>query len=179
MKVVTFMGSPRSKGNTSAMVQSLTQGIAEHVTKEIIAFSPAKMNIGPCRGCEACRQKVGACIQKDDMQQIWQEIADAEVLVFATPLYWWGMTAQLKIVVDRLYAQAYLLQGKKVLLLLTGGSAVPDAGYDLVRQQFEEICAYVGMNLLDCYCVQSENDDSVSLNLAAQKEIYQLYKKLI
>lgn len=179
MKVVTFMGSPRAKGNTATMVQALTQGIADHVTKEIAAFSPAKMNIGPCRGCEACHKKEGRCIQQDDMQKIWQELTDAEVLVFATPLYWWGMTAQLKAVVDRFYAQANLLQGKKVLLLLTGGSAVPDAGYDLIRQQFEEICAYVGMKFLGCYCVQSECDDSIANDAEAQKEIYQLYNKLI
>ena len=102
MKIVGIMGSPRKQGNTSILLNKVIEG-ANEFGGEAIVFNPNAMNIYGCQGCEACKTK-GYCVIKDDMQEIYRAIDEADVLVLASPIYMWAMSAQLKLVVDRLYA---------------------------------------------------------------------------
>lgn len=102
MKIIILQGSPNKKGSTSILAESFTKGALEAGHK-VERFDLAKMNIHPCIGCVACGYE-GPCVQKDDNQQIREAILGADMVVFATPLYYYGMSAQLKIVVDRFCA---------------------------------------------------------------------------
>jgi multimeric flavodoxin WrbA len=102
MKIVGFIGSPRKNGNTAMLLNSVIAG-AEKEGAECLVYYLNELNIRGCQGCNACKNK-GHCIILDDMQNIYQAINDADVLVFSSPIYMWQMSAQLKLVIDRLYA---------------------------------------------------------------------------
>ena len=99
MKIVILQGSPNKKGSTNILVENFSQG-AEAVGHSIRRFDLADMDIRPCTGCVSCGYE-GPCILHDENQKIKKAVLDADMIVFATPLYYYGMSAQLKIVIDR------------------------------------------------------------------------------
>ena len=97
MKIVIINGSAR-KGNTLTAINAFIKGASEKNEIEII--EPDKLNIAPCRGCGVCQCSKG-CVDKDDTNSTIDKIAAADMILFATPVYWWGMSAQLKDVYKR------------------------------------------------------------------------------
>ena len=110
MKIIVLMGSPNKSGSTGILADSFVRGAAESGHDcEIIDVCHA--NIHPCIGCVRCGYE-GPCVQKDDVEQIRGKLLGADMVVFATPLYYYGMTAQLKAVVDRFCAYNSSLNGR-------------------------------------------------------------------
>ena len=106
MKIAVFNGSPR-KANTAAMVQAFCEG-AQAAGHEVETYHVGKMKIEGCHGCEYCHTKGnGQCVQKDDMENIYQKLPEAEMLVIASPIYYHNMSGQLKCTIDRFYAAAF------------------------------------------------------------------------
>ena len=101
--ILILNGSPRKNGKTASLINAFIQG-AESAGNEVREAYIEGMNINGCLACEAC-QRGNGCVQQDDMNQIYEEFEWADVVVFASPMYWGTITGQLKIVVDRLYAQ--------------------------------------------------------------------------
>ena len=103
-KIMILNGSARTNGKTSALTRAFKEG-AEQNGNEVREFFLTKMNIRECTGCDACvLGKVATCAQKDDMESIYEAYEWADVVVFASPLYWWHITGLLKMAVDRLYS---------------------------------------------------------------------------
>lgn len=129
MKIIGFMGSPRKNGNTDILLQEVMKA-AEELGAKTKIIHVNDLNMKGCQSCFACK-KHGSCVQKDDMKPLYDDIAAADAVVFASPVYMWGMTAQTKLVIDRLFA--YLSQdltsnmpkGKKAGFIFTQGQ--PDA----------------------------------------------------
>ena len=96
MKVIIINGSAR-KGNTLTAIEAFVKGASEKNEIEII--EPDKLNIAPCKGCGACQCSKG-CVDKDDTNPTIDKIAAADMILFATPVYWWGMSAQLKLIME-------------------------------------------------------------------------------
>ena len=104
--ILILNGSPRAKGNTAALIKALITG-AESVGHTAEVVNIPSLNIKPCTGCYSCAAGKGdPCIQKDDMKEIYSRIDKADAVVFASPLYWWHFTAQMKTAIDRLFAVA-------------------------------------------------------------------------
>ena len=122
--ILILNGSPRRNGRTNKLVNSFIKGA--EVNNEIIQFHIYDMDIKGCKGCESCRRN-GHCIQKDDMGQIYEAFRNADVVVFASPVYFWTITGPLKTVTDRLYAiltsKGYGEFRKESLLIMTAGGA--------------------------------------------------------
>ena len=103
-KIVILNGSPRRNGNTSALVKAFTEG-ATGAGNEVTEFFLGGMEIHGCKGCfgghssQAC-----PCVQKDDMDKIYPAVREAEVVVLASPLYYWNMSGQIRTAIDRLFA---------------------------------------------------------------------------
>ena len=107
MKAVVLHGSPRRGGNSDTLADHFIRGLKAAAEVQTWDFYTNEMSIRPCQGCEHCQTSVdNGCTINDDMQQIYSVIGDADVVVFATPMYWGYMTAQLKTVVDRMEALA-------------------------------------------------------------------------
>ena len=106
MKIVIINGSAR-KGNTLAAINAFIKGASEKNKIEII--EPDKLNIAPCKGCGVCQCSKG-CVDKDDTNSTIDKIAAADMILFATPVYWWGMSAQLKLIIDKCYCRGLQLK---------------------------------------------------------------------
>ncbi len=103
-KIVILNGSPRKKGNTSALVKAFTEG-AEGVGNKVTEFFLDQMDIHGCKGCFGGHSsRECPCVQKDDMAKIYPAIKESDVVVLATPLYYWNMSGQIRTAIDRLFA---------------------------------------------------------------------------
>ncbi|HIR52598.1 MAG TPA: flavodoxin family protein [Candidatus Onthovicinus excrementipullorum] len=103
-KIVILNGSPRRSGNTSALIKAFTEG-AESAGHSVTEFFLDRMNIHGCKGCFGGHSsRECPCVQKDDMDQIYPAVKDSEVIVLASPLYYWNLSGQLRTAVDRLFA---------------------------------------------------------------------------
>ena len=141
MKIAIFNGSPR-KQNTSAMVQAFIEG-AEAAGHEVEELQVGKMKITGCLACEYCHTKGnGACIQKDDLEKIMPAYLEADMIVFASPIYYFTMTAQMEAAIQRVYCIGKPAKAKKAALLLS--SASPGV-YDGAIAQFKAYLAYTGI----------------------------------
>ncbi|MDR3766147.1 MAG: flavodoxin family protein [Butyricicoccus sp.] len=119
-KIVILNGSPRPNGNTTALVQAFTEG-AEHAGHTVTVFSLGQMDIHGCKGCfGGDSDRDCPCVQQDDMNQIYPAVRDCDVVVLASPLYYWTMSGQLRTALDRLFA---LEEGGKNLLRGNGKSS--------------------------------------------------------
>lgn len=118
MKITILNGSPRVN-RTSAMIDAFTEG-AKAAGHEVTTFQVSKMNIHDCLGCEYCHMKGnGTCILKDDMTQVLAAANDCDLIVFATPVYYRGLTACLTATIHRFYCVGLLKNPKKAALLVT------------------------------------------------------------
>ncbi|MGY5871597.1 MAG: flavodoxin family protein [Candidatus Thorarchaeota archaeon] len=107
MRVVILRGSPKRGGSSDTIADSLLKGLKKTGPIEVFDFILNDMAIRPCQGCESCMTtKDHKCVIDDDMYQIYSVFADADVVVWATPMYWGYMTAQMKIALDRMEALA-------------------------------------------------------------------------
>ena len=103
-KVVILNGSPRRAGNTAALAAEFTRG-AKEVGNTVVEFFLDSMDIHGCKGCFGGHSsRECPCVQKDDMDKIYPAVKECDVVVLATPLYYWNMSGQLRMAVDRLFA---------------------------------------------------------------------------
>lgn len=103
-KIVILNGSPRKTGNTSELVKAFTEG-AISVGNDVLSFHLDSMNIHGCKGCFGGHSsRECPCIQKDDMEKIYPAVKEANIIVLASPLYYWNMSGQLRTTIDRLFA---------------------------------------------------------------------------
>ncbi|MBR4755064.1 MAG: flavodoxin family protein, partial [Lachnospiraceae bacterium] len=142
MKIAVFNGSPR-KENTYAMVQAFCEG-AKEAGHEVEEYHVGKMKIAGCLGCEYCHTKgEGTCVQKDDLEKIMPAYKEADMIVFASPIYYFSMTTQMEAAIQRVYCIGKPAKAKKAALLLSSGSP---GVYDAATAQFK---AYMGYTKID------------------------------
>lgn len=126
MNILVLNGSPRKLGNTKRMIIAFREG-AESVGHRVDIVDVCHLNIAGCLACEYCHTKGnGSCVQKDDMQEVYQLLSKAEMLVIASPIYYHGISGQLKCTIDRFYSAAYPVKPphlKKVAMILSSGDA--------------------------------------------------------
>lgn len=122
MKILVLNGSPRPNGNTTAMVEAFAEGASEN-GHNITTVSICQKKIAGCLACEYCHTKGnGKCVQKDDMQEIYPLLEEAEMIVLASPIYYHSFTGQLQCAINRIYALDKLKKLKKAALILSSGS---------------------------------------------------------
>jgi NAD(P)H-dependent FMN reductase len=136
-------------GNSQALTKAFIEG-AETARHRVTVIDLAKLQIGACKACEYCRRSVtlGQCLQKDDMQQIYDLWFEMDAVVWATPLYYFSFSAQMKLALDRIYAlpnqKAPNNKLQKMALLVACADLEPFAADGLVSQ-FHIICDYFGI----------------------------------
>jgi multimeric flavodoxin WrbA len=150
-KVVAFMGSPRKNGNTATLVKEVIRG-AQAVGAETTIFNLYDMNIKPCQGCLVCR-KTGHCVLQDDFQNMFKHIVDADVVVFGSPVYIWQVTAQMKLLWDRLcglfdenHQPRYA--AKRLIMVYSQGNPNAQA-FQASFQTNEAVFKMFGLNVVD------------------------------
>ncbi len=126
-KILILNGAARKTGSTAGLVNAFTKG-AQSAGNQVTCFFLDEMNIHGCRGClQAGSDPKSPCSQKDDCEQIYAEFEEADVIVFASPLYFWTVSGTLKTAADRLYAELECLGysgfAKSCVLLMTAGGS--------------------------------------------------------
>lgn len=138
MKIVVLNGSPRKGGNTEIMIKAFAEASKKN---EVIILNVALMNIRGCLGCKYCYEHQGECVQKDDMVKVFDTLKDADMVVFASPIYWFDVSAQLKTVIDRLYAGGSTgFHFHKTALFLDAGA---DHVFDAAIAQYKAMTSYL------------------------------------
>lgn len=170
MKIVIVNGSPR-KGNIYNAINAFAEGAKDNNQIEIIEAD--KLNLIPCKGCGACQCYKG-CVAKDDTNQTIDKLVNADMIVFATPVYWWGMTAQLKLVIDKCYSKGVLLKDKKVGVIVVGGSPTDNIQYELIEKQFNCMANYLNWDLKFYKSYYANAKDDLLKNESAMKELKSL-----
>lgn len=173
MNIVVLNGSGR-KGNTVAAIEAFSKGASAHSIEVIETY---KVNVAPCKGCGACGCYKG-CVDQDDTNEVVDKLVAADLIIFATPVYWWGITAQLKMVLDKCYCRGAQLKGKKVGLIVVGGSPVDNEQYELIRRQFACIEQYLDWKILfqQSYCANAIG--SLAANEEVVKELIEIGKNI-
>ncbi|HBD64467.1 MAG TPA: flavodoxin family protein [Clostridiales bacterium] len=144
MKILVLAGSPHLHGTTSYLADKFSEG-AQEAGNEVIRFDVAKLKVHPCTGCDHCRRNDEKCIFDDDMSQIYPRLLEADAVVLVTPLYYFGMTAQLKAVIDRFYAiNSSLRKQSKKLLLIGAGGDEEDWAMSALKSHYSTVCRYLG-----------------------------------
>lgn len=104
MKILVLSGSPRRSGNTEIMANTFAQ-TAKEEGHEVHVVYASSTRPNPCLACGYCRSHDGVCIQQDDMQDVYPLLDEADMVVFASPVYYFNLSAQIKIMLDRFYAK--------------------------------------------------------------------------
>lgn len=142
MKILVLTGSPRKGGNSSTLADNFIKG-AKEAGHHVERFDAAFKNVHPCIGCNKCGMN-GDCIFKDDFEFVRRHITDSDVVVFATPMYYFGISAQLKAVIDRFYAvNGKIHRPKKAVLLMTYANTSP-AEAEPIKKHYEVLLNYLG-----------------------------------
>lgn len=116
-KVLILSGSPRKGGNSDVLCDEFMRGALES-GNEVEKIRVAEKKIGYCRSCSAC-ENTGVCAIKDDMAELMQKILDTDVLVLASPVYFYAVDAQLKTVIDRTYVRWQEVKNKEMYYIMT------------------------------------------------------------
>ena len=114
-RIVVVKGSPRENGNSAQLATQVVEG-AREAGARIESFYLHGMEINPCDACDACHaEPYSGCIVEDDMQILYPKLLEANALVIASPIYWFTVSAQTKLFMDRCYAlvdaEGYAMRG--------------------------------------------------------------------
>lgn len=124
--VLILSGSPRKGGNSDLLCDEFMRG-AREAGNQVTKINVAHKKIAPCLACYFCREHGGECVHKDDMGGILQAMIDADVLVLASPVYFYSINAQLKAVIDRSVARWLEVKNKEFYYIMTAADEDPRA----------------------------------------------------
>lgn len=148
-RLLAVVGSPRKEGNCAALAREAAAAArSDGAVVDVIHLDD--LSIRPCSACNGCRQEVNGerrCVVADDMQTLYRQLATMDALLIATPVYWWGPSAQTKLFVDRWYGvpDRPATFGGKPLAVIVASGAGSTAMADFVLSPFRSIAAYLGM----------------------------------
>jgi multimeric flavodoxin WrbA len=146
VKVLGLVGSPRKGGNTDLTVQAVLEGAAANLNsiEKIYLYD---FEIVPCVDCKTCKKPPYQCVIKDDMPNLYLKLQEADAIIFGTPLYWYGPSAKMKLLIDRLrpLIASKSLYGKKAVLVIPSeeGAAACIHAVGMFALSFE----YLGVDL--------------------------------
>jgi multimeric flavodoxin WrbA len=183
-RVLVFLGSPRKKGNSALLAKQVMDG-AKAAGAKVESFYLHGMKIKPCTACDACRRKNQKdCILKDDMAPLYSKIRQADAIVMATPVYWFTVSAQTKLFMDRWYAMGggagYPFKGKRFGIVLTYADEDPfRSGAVNALRTFEDALGYVGAEIVGMVYGSAWKAGEIKKNKNLLKKAYQLGKDLV
>lgn len=143
MKIVVLTSSPRKNGNSAYLADEFIKG-AQEQGHEVFRFDCAFKHVEPCRACNRCGMN-GDCILNDDFLQLRPQLIEADMVVFATPMYYFGISAQMKCVIDRFYAINEQIKGaqKKAAFLMTYADTATDEAQPMLLH-YHTLLRYLG-----------------------------------
>jgi multimeric flavodoxin WrbA len=182
-KVLILLGSPRRRGNSAMLAGAIAAG-AKAAGAAVETHYLHGLSIAPCKACMACRKpRSKGCSIDDDMQPIYRKMLEADAWVLASPVYWFTMSAQLKLWMDRCFAlPAYgkdPFAGKRIALALAYGGEDPfDSGCVNALRTFQDAYRYAGAEIVGMVYGSAMAAGDIKANRALMKEARELGRKL-
>ncbi len=182
-KVVIVRGSPRHAGNTAALADQLAEG-AKAAGAEVVDFFLHGLDIAACDACDACKvEPYDGCIIGDDMQLLYAQLAEADAFVVASPVYYFTVSAQTKLFMDRCYGfhdgRNSRLFGKRVGILMAYEDEDPFvSGAVNALRTFQDAYAYVGAEIVGMVYGTALEAGEIRDNVKAMDSAFELGRKL-
>ena len=186
--ILILSGSPRKNGNCSYLIGKTIEGIRERDPEaHIEVVQLHSMKIEPCRACNACREKSRKqhyCIIRDDMTDMYKKVTQCKVLVLASPIYWFTVTAQMKLFLDRLYGLAVeetdSLKDKPIGILLAYGDIDPyTSGAINAIRTLEDTFRYTKSKIMGIVYGTANNIGDAEKNKELSEKAFNLGKMLV
>jgi multimeric flavodoxin WrbA len=183
-QVLVILGSPRRKGNSSTLAAQISRG-AKAAGAEVETVFLRALKISPCRGCDTCQKDDSkGCAIKDDMQEIYPKLMKADAWVIASPVYWFTMSAQTKIFMDRCYGLlAYgknPFAGKRIAIAMSYGGEDPfKSGCVNALRTFQDAYRYAGSKIVGTVYGTATDAGEIANNEALMHEAEELGKRLV
>jgi multimeric flavodoxin WrbA len=183
-KVLVILGSPRKKGNSAILAEQITKGALSGKAKVETIYLHGK-NIAPCKACMSCQKKGSrGCSIQDDMQEIYRKLIEADAWVIASPVYWFTMSAQTKIFMDRCFAlpayQSDPFRGKRIAIAMTYGDVDPfTSGCVNALRTFQDAYGYTESPIVGMVYGSAMDAGRIRSNTRVMQEAFDLGKKLV
>jgi multimeric flavodoxin WrbA len=180
-QVLVINGSPRQHGNSATLAETAAEGV-KSAGAEVEIFYLHGMDIRACDACDTC-QETGVCVLMDDMQNLYPKLRKADAILIASPIYWFTISAQTKLFIDRWYAlespQGNALRGKQFGIVLVYGDTDPySSGAINAIRTFQDLMRYIGGNIAGIVYGTALNIGDASKQPALLERAYQLGQKL-
>jgi len=182
--VLIILGSPRKNGNSSTLAARISRG-AKSAGAEVETLFLQDLKISPCRACDTCQKHDSkGCAIKDDMQKIYPKLIRAYAWVIASPVYWFTMSAQTKIFMDRCYAlSAYTknpFMGKRIAIAMSYGDVDPvKSGCVNALRTFQDAFRYTRSKIVGMVYGSAMKAGEIENNEALMRESEELGKLLV
>ena len=178
MKAVVLHGSPRRGKNSDTLAESFLKGLTEENPWDVTHFYLNQLSIAPCQGCLACEEPPHMCRIRDDMHEIYRAYKASNLIIWASPMYWGYITAQMKLVQDRMEALAWEgFDNKTFVTLFTYRHH-----YESAANMFRRIAPHfkIDLHVLECCTYEKETRRDIPIDELPHKleEAYLLGKKL-
>lgn len=175
MKILALIGSPRKRGNTDILVNEICRGSKTkgHVVEAVRLYD---YEILPCIDCRHCKRREDnyACTMKDGMQVIYPKLEDSDLIIFGTPVYWYGPTAKMKLLIDRLrlYIESRRLKGKRGIVVIPSEEGPDCCGplMEMFRMSFD----YLGMKMVGSILARAYERGEIEKDPEEIKRAYEL-----
>lgn len=177
MKILALIGSPRREGNTDILADQILLGAKTmgHATEKLYLYD---YEILPCIDCRGCKRDRYVCVLKDGMEEIYEKLLDCDLLVFGTPIYWYGPTAKMKLLIDRLrpFIASGKLKGKRGIVVVPSEEGPGCCGplMELFRMSFD----YLGMIMAGDILAKAYEKGEIKENAKDLERAYRLGKSL-
>lgn len=184
-KILLVMGSPRKEGNSATLAKQVTKG-AKATGAEVESFYLHTMNIQPCTACDECREETGKdCVIDDDMQILYPKLRRADAVLIASPIYWFTISAQTKLFMDRWYAlggpqeEYAAFAGKRIGIVLTYADVDPFvSGAVNALRTFQDAFNYVGAKIVGMIYGSASEAGEIQNNRDLMEKAYELGKRI-
>jgi multimeric flavodoxin WrbA len=182
-QILVVIGSPRRKGNSAALARQAAAG-AKSAGATVETVFLQELDIRPCTACDACRKKLKKdCIIPDDMQGLYPKLKAADGIVIASPIYWFTVSAQTKLFMDRWYAlggdDGYELAGKKFGIVLAYADADPfTSGAVNALRTFQDAFNFIGAEVVGTVYGSAWKAGEIKKNKALMDAAYSLGRKI-
>ena len=183
-QVLVILGSPRRMGNSSTLADRISRG-AKSTSAEVETLFLQDLEISPCRGCDTCQKHDSkGCAIEDDMQEIYPKLIKADAWVIASPVYWFTMSAQTKIFMDRCYAlPAYTknpFAGKRIAIAMSYGDVDPvRSGCVNALRTFQDAFSYTRSKIVGMVYGSALKAGEIENNETLMWEAEELGKRLV
>ena len=183
--VVALLGSPRKKGNSTVLAKQTIRGV-ESVGAKVDTVYLNGLNIKPCQGCYACKKKNSTgCAVDDDMQSLYPKLVESDAWIIASPVYWFSMSAQTKIFMDRCFAlwnqdpEINPMYKKRIAIAMSYGDSDPfNSGCVNALRSFQDAYRYAGANIIGMVYGSADEPGEIASNAELMAQAEKIGQKL-